>query len=217
VSPSAKRSPEGRPTLQLVRSDGPDDAELLAGVRQAEPSFADAFCRRVWPIVAQVARRLLGAADSEWEDVAQVAVMEVLGSVGRYSGQGTLDGWVRTVAAHTVYKHLRRRGLERRLFSGLELAEPQASERPGPRLAAQTRQAVSRVLEHVGRLDEDKAVAWALHDVHGYDLKEVAAITQVSEAAAQTRLSRGRRELHERLQKDAALVELLSHAEGEAS
>ncbi|HEX2672579.1 MAG TPA: sigma factor-like helix-turn-helix DNA-binding protein [Polyangiaceae bacterium] len=48
-----------------------------------------------------------------------------------------------------------------------------------------------------------------MHDVYGYDLKEVGQITGVSLAAAQSRLVRGRREIHERIKRDEALARFL--------
>lgn len=215
MAPSSRKAPEARPALQLVRADAPSDDELLEGVASGDESWADAFVRRVWPTVALAVRRLLGDGDPDVDDVAQVAVMEVLASVRRFRGQSTLDGWVRTVAAHTVYKSLRRKGLERKLFTALEAAEPERSRLPSPQKAAQVKDAVARVLSHLGELDADRMTAWALHDVHGYGVKEIAEITGVSEAAAQTRLSRGRRELLARLGDDAALAELLTAVEGD--
>jgi len=215
MAPSTHKAPEGRPALQLVRDDGPTDDELIAGARSGDPSWADAFVRRVWPTVLLAVRRLLGEHDPDAEDVAQVAVMEVLGSIKRFRRQGTLDAFVRTVTANTVYKQLRRKGLERKLFTALEAAEPERSRLPGPAAAVRVKDAVARVLAHLGQVDLARAVAWALHDVHGYGLKEIAEITNVTEAAAQTRLSRGRRELLERLGGDTALTELLEELEGE--
>ena len=75
----------------------------------------------------------------------------------------------------------------------------------------------SRVLAHLDHIDEHKAWAYVLHDVCGYDLKEVAKITDSSVSAAQTRLVRGRRELRARIESDAELVLLLSKTEGEGN
>jgi RNA polymerase sigma-70 factor (ECF subfamily) len=65
---------------------------------------------------------------------------------------------------------------------------------------------VERVLVALGKMDQNRAWTYLLHDVYGYDLKEVAEITDVSLSAAQSRLVRGRRDLHERIARDPALA-----------
>jgi DNA-directed RNA polymerase specialized sigma24 family protein len=47
------------------------------------------------------------------------------------------------------------------------------------------------------------------HDVYGYDLEQVGEIMGSSVSATQSRLVRGRREVHERIRKDPRLVHFL--------
>jgi RNA polymerase sigma-70 factor (ECF subfamily) len=63
-------------------------------------------------------------------------------------------------------------------------------------------------------MDAAKASALVLHDVCGYDLREVAQITETSVSAAQTRLVRGRADLHARICSDPSLADLLEGRQG---
>ena len=71
------------------------------------------------------------------------------------------------------------------------------------------RSAVRRIEQHLRGMDMNKAWTYVLHDVHGYNLDEVSSITGVSKAAAQSRLVRGRKGLHDRLARDPELSGML--------
>ena len=98
--------------------------------------------------------------------------------------------WAAGVAARTAYKHVRRRRLERRVFRGEHAGNVVALDL-SRQIAA--RRELERVFELLRQLDQDKVFAYLLHDVCGFDLREVAEIVGVSVAAAQSRLVRGRR------------------------
>jgi RNA polymerase sigma-70 factor, ECF subfamily len=192
-----------------------DDSELLAALTRGDPSAATALHDRLRPQVDRTVRRLLGSRDPDLADVAQQAMIEVVYTVRTYRGDCSLDSWTSAVAAHVVYKHIRRRKIERRIFGRLDadlLLDVRSPSRTGRE--AMVRSTLRRVLSHLDAVDEVKAWAFVLHDVCGYDLREVARITGSTAAAAQTRLIRGRREVHERIAGDPELAGLLESLGG---
>jgi RNA polymerase sigma-70 factor (ECF subfamily) len=192
-----------------------DDSELLAALGRGDPTAATALHDRLRPQVDRTVRRLLGSSDPDRCDLAQQAMIEIVLTVGTYRGDCSLDSWTSAVAAHVVYKHIRRRKIERRIFGRLDadlLLDARSPSRTGRE--ALVRNTLRRVLEHLDAVEEVKAWAFVLHDVCGYDLREVARITGVTTAAAQTRLTRGRREVHERIAGDPELANLLESLGG---
>jgi RNA polymerase sigma-70 factor (ECF subfamily) len=194
-----------------------DDSELLASVRRGDWGAATALHDRLRPQVDRTIRRLLGPHDPDQSDMAQQALIELVSTIDRYRGDCSLDWWTSSVTAHVVYKQIRRRKTERRLFGSLD-AEFLSGTRSPSRTGrdAILKNLVQRVLVHLDAIDEAKAWAFVLHDVCGYDLREIAQITGVSAAAAQTRLVRGRRAIHQRIADDPELADLLESIEGQA-
>jgi RNA polymerase sigma-70 factor (ECF subfamily) len=182
-------------------------------VRRGDPDAATALHDRLRPVVERSIRRILGPGDRDHEDLAQQAMIEVVYTIDRFRGDCPLDAWASTVAAHVVYNHIRRRTTERKIFESMRFGDASddmpASSRSLSREAA-ARSALRRVMTHLDGIDEAKAWAYVLHDVCGYDLREVAEITGASVAAAQSRLVRGRRELMERLANDPELAQMLA-------
>ncbi len=187
-----------------------DDSELLESVVRGDPDAAVALHDRLRPVVERALRRLLGPSDRDHEDLAQQAMIEVVFTIDRFRRDCPLDAWASTVAAHVAYNHIRRRTTERRIFESLRLEDEASIASHAIGRAAAARSTLRRVLTHLDNIEPAKAWAYVLHDVCGYDLREVAQITDASVAAAQSRLVRGRRELHERLAADPELAPLLA-------
>jgi RNA polymerase sigma-70 factor (ECF subfamily) len=174
--------------------------------------MAGAFHDRTRPVIQKTVHRLLGWSDSDFDDLVQISMIELIRSLDRFRGECSLDTWTAAVASNIVYKHLRRRGLENGLFAH-EMPEnlPQTTHQQ-PVLRA----LLSRVCEHLQKITPERAWAFLFHDVYGYSLEEIAAMTGTTVAAAQSRLVRGRRELHQRIADDPDLAGGLDSLEGSA-
>jgi len=208
------------PAQRVPESERPgppdvDDSALLAGLKARDADFSAAFYDRVRPIVDRTLSRLLGARDQEYEDLAQHALFALVDTIDRFRGECPLDAWISIVTARVAFKAIRRRRVERRLFADVPLEDTSRTTRSHAHAVA-ARQAIERVRRELEQMDPSRAWTFLLHDVYGYDLKEVREITGVSLSAAQSRLVRGRREIHERIRRDEALARfLLQHPEGE--
>jgi RNA polymerase sigma factor (sigma-70 family) len=178
-------------------------------VRAGNLGAAAAFHDRVRPLVDRTLDRLIGRRDPDYEDLVQRALMDLVLSLDKFLGEGPLDAWASVVVARVAYKHIRRRKVERRVFA-LELVE--LPDVPDQRSAVNFthRWAIRQVHGLLEEMDPKKAWTFVLHDVFGFNLTEVSRITGVSKSAAQSRLVRGRRMLHQRIAQDPELRTLLN-------
>jgi RNA polymerase sigma-70 factor (ECF subfamily) len=190
-----------------------DDHTLVAAMRAGDTTVASALCDRLWPQVDRTIRRLVGQRDADRDDIAQLALIEIVRSVGHYRAECALDTWAQAVTANVVWKHLRRRRLERRIFADILIDDDALGGPVHVERRSATREMLARIARHLEGMNERRAWAYVLHDLLGYDLREVAAMTNASVAATQSLLSRGRRELHDKIARDPELVELLTKPE----
>jgi RNA polymerase sigma-70 factor (ECF subfamily) len=197
-----------------AKRDG--DLELVARVSRGDARAMAAFYDRVRPIIDRKLRRLLGIHDADFDDMVQNSLIELMRSLDRFRGEGALDGWVGVVSARVVFRQIRERRSERRIFAAAptdgatELLDTADVEEE-----SSARELLTRVRNHLDAIDPVKAWTYVLHDVVGHSLAEVAEITNASIPATQSRLFRGRRELEERIAADVELASQLRARAGE--
>ncbi|MGH7280448.1 MAG: RNA polymerase sigma factor [Polyangiaceae bacterium] len=190
-----------------------DDVEILSALRSCDTSVASQLYVRVRPQVDRTIVRLLGRRDSEHDDLVQLSMIALIGSLASFRGECSLDTWTSRVTARTVFNELRKRRSRNRLFDPCCDGDVDTE---GP--ASQSRQlsmrsALQQIRKHLDAIEPAKAWTVLLHDAWGYDLREIAEITGASIAAAQSRLVRGRAELQSRLERDNELAGILESTE----
>jgi RNA polymerase sigma-70 factor, ECF subfamily len=146
----------------------------------------------------------------EHDDLAQQSFIELVLSLDRYRGECSLETWSSTITARTVFKFLRRRTTERRIFQPSDQTPDTVTAPSSFGRQVVARDLTMRIRGHLEAIAADKAEAFLLHDVCGFSAREIAGINNISEAAAHARIARGRTELHARLAADPELREALS-------
>jgi RNA polymerase sigma-70 factor (ECF subfamily) len=210
--PSVRRP--ASPDLRLVVTPPPtpvppvpDDA-LLKAFQAGEPGAGARLYDRLFPVVDATLVRVLGRREHDHADLVQAAFEQIVGTLSRrtFAGQCGLAGWAAVLTCHVGLNALRSRRRERGVVDrGWDLDEPGAPERPDPAMLESqlgARDELEAVRRHLAQIDPDRTTALLLHAM-GYELTEIATLTSTSVAAAQSRLSRGRRELRARLETPA--------------
>ena len=199
-----------RTPLRIV--DDTDDASLIEAVASGNASRAVVLYDRLRPVVSRTVRRL-APRSLEHEDLVQQAFVELVVSLRARPRVRSLDAWASTIAARTVYQRLRRVKLEER-FGAVATSEdveesPAAASDEGPLVASVRRQTLRRIALVLSKLNASRVQVFVLHDVHGFELKEIADILGITVANAQSRLVRGRSDVHAALDEEPELIAVL--------
>ena len=170
------------------------DAEsVVARARHGDEAALEALYRAFEVPVYNLARRICRTTEDA-EDVLQETFFEVCRSIGRYREEGSLWGWVRTIAASKALMRLRRN----KYRDTDELHdESWASAGRTPHLRMDLEAALERLSE------TSRAVVW-LHDVEGYTHDEIAGMMGKTPSFSKSQLARAHARLRRWLGEEVA-------------
>jgi RNA polymerase sigma-70 factor, ECF subfamily len=201
------------PAHQMARGELPDwsDRQLLAALAESDPRAGLLLYDRLIRIVEWTISRIMGQRWAEHEDLVQGAFEQIVVTLHeqRFAHRCSLTSWASAVSCNVALNALRSQRRQRALrVESAHVPEPHDPHNLENQLAA--RQALERVRRELVRMNPDRAQVLVLHEVNGLELSEIASVLGISVMAAQSRLSRGRRELLDRL--DAGAPSALSAA-----
>jgi RNA polymerase sigma-70 factor (ECF subfamily) len=136
--------------------------------------------------VYNLARRICRTTEDA-EDVMQETFLEVFRSISQFRGDGSLWGWVRTIASSKALMRLRRNKYR-------DADELQDDIVPPRRDDAALRMDLEAALERLS--ETSRAVVW-LHDVEGYTHEEIAQMMDRTVSFSKSQLARA----HARLRR----------------
>ena len=171
-----------------------DSEVVLSRARAGDAAALERVYRAYETPVYNLARRICRTVEDA-EDVRQETFYEVCRSIGQYRGDGSLWGWVRSIAASKALMRLRRN----KYRDTDELDEE--FHRPTMKVDGGLRMDLEAALE---RLPEtSRAVVW-LHDVEGYTHEEIAGMMGKTVSFSKSQLARAHTRLRRWLGEEEA-------------
>lgn len=196
AAPTLSDTPRGETDGEL------SDEQLALAVRRGDRGMGRLLYGRLIRVIDATLARVLGARQADHDDLVQAAFEEVLRTLfnGQFKGRCKLTSWAGSIACHIGLNAIRSRKTERSIFDrAADVADTgRRYARGGPEPMLEARDELKLLRSALATLSPARAEAVLLHDALGYDLKEVATLTQSTESAVQSRLVRGRRDLAER-------------------
>lgn len=188
---------------QVTRTVELSDEALVAAIQSGDRAVGKQLYGRLIRIIDATLSRVLGPGQPDHDDFVQATFEEVVRTIhkGQFQRRCRLTSWAASIACHIGLNAIRTRKTERGIFdrsedqAGCDL--PHAPSHPERALEA--RDDLRQLRTVLATLSPGRAEAVLLHDAFGYDLSEVAVLTSSTEAAVQSRLVRGRRDLRDRL------------------
>jgi RNA polymerase sigma-70 factor (ECF subfamily) len=183
-----------------------DDEELVRAFEQGRVSAGAELYERLFPVIDATLVRILGRREQDHADLVQSTFEQLVSSLLRrsYARGCSLSRWASVIACHVALNALRSRRRERGVLDrerGIDdLGDRERVRLSHPESQLGARAELESVRRHLADMDPARVMALLLHSM-GCDLAEIAQLTSTSVAAAQSRLSRGRRELRARIEQ----------------
>lgn len=196
-------------TRRPVRPSLQHDNALVQRARNGDRAAQTDLFRQLRSTVHATLYRVLGS-NEQMEDLLQDAFVEIFRSLSRYTGELPLATWAAGTAARLAYRHLRgdvRKAKENRALPArvLRLAYSSSEDR------IQHREAVKRLYAVLERLKVEYRVAFALFELDGRSLADVAQIMDVTLPMAKNRITRARSQLRAAARRDSLLANYLGY------
>jgi RNA polymerase sigma-70 factor, ECF subfamily len=179
------------------------DEDVVQAIQRGDQKVGRLLYTRLVRVIDATLTRVVGPGQPDHDDWVQAAFEEVVRTIykGQFKGRCRLTSWAASIACHIGLNVIRARKTERGIFDRGENVEDSnlRHERRDTERALEARDELRQLRRALATLSPGRAEAVLLHDALGYDLAEVAKMTSSTEAAVQSRLVRGRRDLQERL------------------
>lgn len=204
------RASTSRPALRLVppgqegseQAPPPTDEAVIEAVQRGDHQVAGLLYDRLYGVVDHTLFRVFGRREIDHDDLVQTVFEQIVVTLSRrsYARACNLKTWASSIASHVGFNALRSRRRERRVLDrDVTLDGTAVPMRIDVEGMTSARVELHRVRRHLLSMKPDQSQTVFLHDVLGHELAEIALMMQVSVAAAQSRLVRGRRELYRRI------------------
>lgn len=181
---------------------------LIKKAKKGDSAAFSALMEQHFAMIYNLALRMSGNPDDA-SDLTQEVMIKLFKNIGAFEGKSKFSTWVYRVASNTCLDELRK--IKRKKTVSLDAeyetedgsvgyeAEDTAST---PDVSAERSELKTIVAKAVSRLGEEYRTAVILRDINGLSYTEIAEVIGCSVGTVKSRISRGRANLKEILEKD---------------
>ncbi|PWT83927.1 MAG: RNA polymerase subunit sigma-24 [Blastocatellia bacterium] len=166
------------------------DAEIVTRCQAGDAEAFATVYRQHAPRIYSLACRLAGSAE-DGEDLLQEIFLQAYRKLGSFKGEAALGTWLYRLAVNYCLDVVRSRSAKNRKLTDT-LDAVSAFEPAAPRQTPLARIDLERAL---ARLPDGCREAFVLHDVEGFDHKEVGRLLGIAEGTSKSQVFKARMKL----------------------
>jgi RNA polymerase sigma-70 factor (ECF subfamily) len=190
VTAPKQRLPRSFPSKELTGHSAAAEAELVARCQAGDVDAFETLYRSHAARIYALASRMAGSAE-EGEDLLQEIFLQAFRKLGSFKGDAALGTWLYRLALNHCLDFVRSR--QARMGKLTETLDAERSfEPPARRDTPIARIDLDRAIE---RLPAGCREAFVLHDVEGFDHKEVGELLGIAEGTSKSQVFKARMKL----------------------
>lgn len=180
---------QGKLDANTLRRAQEGDEEALAALFLAHKAKVYALCLR------------MTANTAEAEDLTQDAFLQIFRKIGAFRGESALSTWLYRVAMNTVLMHFRKKRLRASSMEEPVSAVAGAPTREYGKVDERLAKSVDRIAltRAIQELPTGYRSIFLMHEVDGYDHREIARLLQCSVGNSKSQLHRAKARMRELL------------------
>jgi len=182
------------PSKELTASQR--EADLVARCRAGDVNAFETIYRQHSPRVYSLACRMAGSPE-EGEDLLQEIFLQAFQKIGSFKGESSVGTWLYRLALNHCLDFVRSR--RAKMTKVTETLDTEGAIEPtAPRDTPVARLDLDRAMQ---QLPPGCREAFVLHDVEGFDHKEVASLLGIAEGTSKSQVFKARAKLRALLQR----------------
>ncbi len=190
-------------TANKLVTSGLSEQEMISRAQRGDADCFDTlygmYKRRVYPLCLRMTGNTADA-----EDLTQEAFLQLYRKISTFRGESAFSTWLHRLTVNVVLMHLRKKSLPQ--VSLEEMLEPRED---GPKRDIGTRDdqlvgSIDRIVleRSIANLAPGYRSAFVMHDIQGYEHKEIAGIMKCSTGNSKSQLHKARVKLRDLLQQN---------------
>ena len=195
-------SKEAVPQLSSQAGDKENEAEIIQRATEGDSTAFECLYRSHCKRVYAVCLRMVGDT-TEAEDLTQEAFLLLFRKIHTFRGESAFSTWLYRLVVNTVLMHLRKKSLP---VVSMELGHaPDGEATPSSVEIAASDLLLEGLIDRinlgrcVAQLPAGSRAIFVLHDIQGYQHREIAELLGRSEGASKSQLHKARKRLRELL------------------